>query len=269
MIEQPVAIVTGAARGIGAAIARRLLADGYAVALVDRDGDALQQRFGDLPESDQRTLSLAGDLAEVEFFTTLTDQVVGRFGRIDLLVNNAAWREIVTMQEITLQSWEQTVRICLTAPAFLARDAARAMQQRGRGVIINIGSMMAQQAGGFAPAYVACKGGLESLTYDLAAAYGPHGIRVVTVSPGAIDAGLSHDLQDESSSAGVQVREYGKGMSMLGRAGSGEEVAAAVAWVASDEASYLTGVTLTLDGGWSRHHFPTPLAQKLIRQGKP
>jgi NAD(P)-dependent dehydrogenase (short-subunit alcohol dehydrogenase family) len=133
------------------------------------------------------------------------------------------------------------------------------MEAGGGGVIVNVGSMMSRQAHGVSPAYVSCKGAMESLTYDLAALYGPVGIRVVTVAPGAIDTAMSQVYDGsggEASGSEDPVREFSESMTMLGRWGRTDEVARAVAWVASDEASYLTGTTLVLDGGWSRMHMP-------------
>ena len=255
-----VAIVTGAAKGIGAAIAKRLLVENYSVALVDHDREGLERQQAATHGASASAHCIVGDLTEMAFVHSLVDRVCQRFGRVDLLVNNAAWRETMTMREISLESWERTIRVCLTAPAFLARDAAQRMEIQGGGVIINIGSTMAHQAAGFAPAYVACKGAMESLTYDLAALYGPHGVRVVNISPGPIDTDLSRDLSNMHSRD--ELREFGESMTMLGRIGTPDEVANLVAWVASKDATFLTGTTITLDAGWSRHHFPTPLAQR-------
>jgi 3-oxoacyl-[acyl-carrier protein] reductase len=264
-----VAIITGAAGGIGAAIAQRLLADGYATALIDCNEAALRALAHRLDASTDRYLLLPGDLADLTFVESIAPQTIERFGSIDAVVNNAAWRELVTMREILPQSWQRTLDVCLTGPAFLSREVAKHFETRGRGVIVNVSSIMAQQAAGFAPAYVACKGAIESLTYDLAALYGPHGVRVVAISPGAIDTQLSHDVEASHSLSTDDLRGFAESMAMLGRFGRADEVAAAIAWVASDEASYLTGVTITLDGGWSRHHLPTPLAAKSQPQGKP
>ncbi len=261
MSSPPVAIVTGAAKGIGAAIAKRLLAENYSVALVDHDRDGLERQQIGMQNVSGSSHHIVGDLAEMTFVHSLVDRVCQRFGSVDLLVNNAAWRETMTMREISLESWERTIRVCLTAPAFLARDAAQRMETQGGGVIINIGSMMAHQAAGFAPAYVACKGALESLTYDLAALYGPYGVRVVNISPGPIDTDLSRDLSNSQRSSD-ELREYGESMTMLGRFGTPDEVANLVVWAASKDASFLTGTTITFDAGWSRHHFPTALAQR-------
>jgi 3-oxoacyl-[acyl-carrier protein] reductase len=137
------------------------------------------------------------------------------------------------------------------------------MERRGRGVIVNVTSIMAQQSVGYCPAYVASKGALDALTHELAALYGPKGIRVVGVAPGAIDTQLSRDLAENHSPVEKQLREFSEAMIMLGRWGTPEETGKAIAWAASDDASYVTGTTLVVDGGWMRHHLPTKLAAQL------
>ena len=172
------------------------------------------------------------------------------------------------MREMTPAEWDRTIRVCLTSPAFMARWAAEEMEWHGGGVIVNVGSMMSRQAHGVSAAYVSCKGAMESLTYDLAALYGPAGIRVVTIAPGAIDTAMSSTLTNTPAADGRSedsIREFSESMAMLGRWGRPEEVAKTVAWIASDEASYLTGTTLVLDGGWSRMHMPPAVTQAILK----
>jgi len=260
-----VALVTGVAGGIGAAVAEVLAARGDAVVITDRCAAGLAAVASSLERRGAVVLPLAGDLADLDFAESLVRRTVARFGRIDVVVNNAAARELTTMREITPAEWDRTIRVCLTAPAFLARWAAEEMKPGG--VIVNIGSMMARQAHGISPAYVSCKGALESLTYDLAALYGPVGIRVVTVAPGAIDTAMSrfHAADGHSNGRGDDpVRKFSESMAMLGRWGRPDEVAQAVAWIASDQAGYLTGTTLVLDGGWSRMHLPPGLTEAVL-----
>jgi NAD(P)-dependent dehydrogenase (short-subunit alcohol dehydrogenase family) len=257
--QDRVVLVTGASAGIGVAVAEEFAARGYAVGIVGRHAARLEDVRRRLEAPGGRALALVGDLADLEFAESAVRQVAARFGRLDVLVNNAAAREFTTMRDVTPAEWDRAIRVCLTAPAFMARWAAEEMEAGGGGVIVNVGSMMARQAHGVSPAYVSCKGAMESLTYDLAALYGPVGIRVVTVAPGAIDTSMSqvYDRNGQGSPAGEDpVREFSESMTMLGRWGRPEEVARAVAWVASEEASYLTGATLVLDGGWSRMHMP-------------
>jgi NAD(P)-dependent dehydrogenase (short-subunit alcohol dehydrogenase family) len=262
-----VALVTGASAGIGVAVAEEFAALGHAVGIVGRDAGRLDEVRRRLESAGGRVLALPGDLADLAFAESAVRRVAAEFGRLDVLVNNAAARELVTMREIEPEQWERTIRVCLTAPAFLARWAAEEMERHGGGVIVNVGSIMARQAHGVSPAYVSCKGAMESLTYDLAALYGAAGIRVVTVAPGAIDTAMSTSLGGDEAAAGGSedpIREFSESMAMLGRWGRPEEVAKAVAWVASDEASYLTGTTLVLDGGWSRMHMPPHLTRAMV-----
>jgi NAD(P)-dependent dehydrogenase (short-subunit alcohol dehydrogenase family) len=258
--DRRVALVTGASAGIGAAIAVELARRDYRLGIVGRDAARLEAVRGQLASDGHDVLALVGDLADLAFAESTVRQVAGRFGRLDVLVNNAAARELFTMREITPEQWDRTIRVCLTSPAFLARWAAEEMEKHGGGAIVNVGSMMSRQAHGLSPAYVSCKGAIESLTNDLAALYGPAGIRVVTIAPGAIDTAMSKSLVDSTSDP---VREYSESMAMLGRWGRPEEVAVAVAWAASDEASYLTGTTIILDGGWSRMHMPPAITRAI------
>jgi 3-oxoacyl-[acyl-carrier protein] reductase len=263
-----VALVTGASAGIGVAVAEELSRRGYAVGIVGRDAARLDDVRRRIEAAGGRLLALCGDLGDLGFAESAVRQVAAKFGRLDVLVNNAAARELKTMREMTPVDWDRTIRVCLTSPAFMARWAAEEMERQGGGVIVNVGSMMSRQAHGVSAAYVSCKGGMEALTYDLAALYGPVGIRVVTIAPGAIDTAMSSNLTASEPAGGVAtdpIREFTESMAMLGRWGRPDEVAKAVAWIASDEASYLTGTTLVLDGGWSRMHMPPAITQAILK----
>lgn len=264
MSDQPVVLITGASRGIGAATAQAFSQAGYRMALVDIDGEGLDQIAATLATPN---LALAGDLTDFAFTETIVSQTVARFGRIDVLVNNAAWRELGSMRGVSLESWDRTLRICLTAPAFLARWAAADMELRKRGVILNVGSMMSLQAAGISPAYVASKGGLDALTFELASTYGSSGIRVVCIQPGAIDTELSHNMAN--SQRPDELRDFSEDMIMLQRWGRPEEIAGTLVFLASDQAAYITGTTLTIDGGWQRQHFPLSLKQRNFASDSP
>ena len=261
MTDIPVALVTGASRGIGAAAALEFARQGHRVALVGRDVEQLADTARQVEACGSEALILAGDLADLTFAESCVSQVVARWGRIDVLVNNAAWREVVTMRTISVESWERTIRVCLTTPAFLARWAAEDMQRRNAGVIINVSSMMSRQAAGICPAYIACKGAMDSLTCELASLYGPVGVRVLAINPGAIDTDMSRDFptSDPAAHPVDPVRQFSEDMIMLRRWGTPEEIGRVIAWMASDSASYLTGTTVLVDGGWQHQHFPHSL----------
>lgn len=254
---QRVAIITGASRGIGAATAHAFAQAGYQLTLVATTAEGLKQVTDQLQTS---TLAIAGDLADLDFTETIVPRTMERFGRVDALVNNAAWRELVSMRHIKPESWDRTLRICLTSPAFLSRWAAVEMECNGRGVILNVGSMMSLQAAGISPAYIASKGALDALTYELASLYGPAGIRVLSVLPGAIDTELSREVSQAEEVD--EIRDFSEDMIMTGRWGRPEEVANTLLFLASDQASYITGTTLTVDGGWSRQHLPLGLKRR-------
>jgi 3-oxoacyl-[acyl-carrier protein] reductase len=207
-------------------------------------------------------LVLAGDIADLSFCEDIVAKTVDHFGQVDVLVNNAAWREIISMRHITPESWDRTLRICLTAPAFLARWAATDMERRKRGVIINVSSVMSHQAGGMCPAYVASKGALDALTYELASLYGPIGVRVVGIQPGAIDTEINKDLTENDSTAEA-LRDFSEDMIALRRWGKPEEIAQTISFLVSDEASYITGANLLIDGGWQHQHLPLSLRKAM------
>lgn len=250
MSDKPVAIVTGASRGIGAEAAVEFARRGYNVTLAARGADALKGVAERVKEAGGEALVIAGDLADLAYAERVVRETARKWNRIDALVNNAAWRELDTMRRITLESWEKTLRICVTAPAFLTRWAAEHMEPRKKGVVINISSVQSERASGMAPAYIAAKGAIDALTYDLAATYGSRGIRVVALNPGAIDTEMSNDYpSEEGARANAAMRDFSEDMIPLRRWGTAIEIARTIAWLASDDASYITGTTILADGG--------------------
>ena len=259
-----VGLVTGASRGIGEAIAVRLAQDGYDLTLVARDAPALDAVAQRCQANGVSVQVLAADLAEPDVGERLVAQTLARWGRLDALVNDAAWRELVTMRHIEPASWERTLRVCLTTPAFLARAAAEAMLAGGGGVIVNITSVQSTLVTGIAPAYVAAKAGLDALTADLASLYGRAGVRVVSVRPGATDTAMGTDYREpDGTDVTAELRRFTEDMIPLGRWARPEEIAEVVAWLVSDAASYVTGTAITVDGGWSPQLWPRSLRDRV------
>jgi NAD(P)-dependent dehydrogenase (short-subunit alcohol dehydrogenase family) len=259
-IEPRCVIVTGAAGGIGRAVILEFVRRGLSVAGIDRDAAGLDECRRDSEDAGGRFLPIECDLADLAAAEAAVRRAARELGPVGVLVNNAAVRSLVSMREITPADWDAAIRVNLTAPAFLARWAAEEMTETGGGVIVNVGSMMARQSDGLSPAYVCSKAALEALTTDLAVLYGRHGIRVVTIAPGAVDTNL---VEFGGNGLAEDVRRFSEGMTMLGRWAQPDEVAKAVAWVASPEASYITGTTIVLDGGWSRMHLPHEIARRI------
>ena len=257
MKNKKVVLITGAAGGIGFATAKKFAENNFCIVLADINHDGLNKSVDILENEFQADcLVCNGDLADIIYVRDIVEQTIQKWGRIDVLVNNAVWRTIETLRTISLENWEKALRINLTAPAFLAKYVATTMEEnRMSGVIINMSSVMSQSASGYGPAYIACKGGIESLTYELAVLYGPKGIRVVAVKPGNIETNLSSDYKDAAgNNISEQLKNRMNDNSPLQRGGNPEEIANVCYWLSSNEASFITGTSILVDGGFF-HNF--------------
>lgn len=252
-MERPVAFITGASRGIGKATAHKFAAAGFDLALnasasttLHAVGREIEQVFGN------QVHCIPGDLSDESFVDRVTEEVTTRLGTIHVLVNNAAWRTIESLRTIGMDTWRRTIAINLTAPAFLARNVAETMEKQNiKGTIINLGSVMAGRTAGTSPAYVACKGAMESLTKEIAVTFGSSGIRAVCVAPGYIDTEMSGDYTDgNGENIAAMLAAEMLAFIPLNRPGSSEEIAELIYWLSTSAASYITGTTITADGGF-------------------
>ena len=234
------ALVTGAARRIGAGIARRLHAAGYDLALHYRDSEADMQALAAELEAARpgSTRVLQADLAQFDRLPELVAKAVGHFGRLDALVNNASGFFPTPFGTVTPQQWDDLFAVNARAPFFLAQAAAGHLR-RQRGAIVNLTDLHASQPLRDHPAYSAAKAALEMTTRSLALELAPH-VRVNAVAPGAI----LWPEQGKSEAAKHKLMER----TPLARTGTPHEIAAAVRWLL-DDAGYITGQTLRLDGG--------------------
>lgn len=254
--KKRIVIITGAANGIGKAAAFEFALHDFRLTLADRDEKGLKAIAAKIEEEGGEVLVCKGDLQDLSFVKYVAEATERKWGRIDVLINNAAWRTIETMRNISIENWEKTIRICLTAPAFLSRWTAAIMEKNKEGgVILNISSIMAERAGGSSPAYIACKGALNSLSYELATLYGPAGIRVVAVCPGNINTQLSNDYRNnKGENISRKLVEEMNDNTPLKREGTAEEIAKALYWLSSPDASFITGTSIAIDGGFE-HNF--------------
>lgn len=243
--ERKVAVVTGGARGIGAAIATRLGREGAKVVVFDIDREAGERRVERMRAEGIEALFVHGDVAREPDVVRCVDAATGAFGRLDVLVNNAgigfSGKPIF---EQTLEEWKRVIEVNLTGPYLFAKHAARVMAERGGGVIVNIVSTRALQSEPNTEPYSASKGGLLALTHALAMSLAPYKIRVVAVSPGWVDTSEWQLPPSEPQLTRLDHEQH-----PAGRVGKPEDIAALVAFLASDEASWITGANFVIDGG--------------------
>jgi NAD(P)-dependent dehydrogenase (short-subunit alcohol dehydrogenase family) len=253
-----VAVITGAARGIGRACAERFLGDGVKVVISDVDSETLAATARELGRPDDLR-AVTADVAKRADIDALVAAAVKAFGRLDIVVNNAGVARNRDFLEITEQEFDDVIAINLKGAFFGVQAAARQMiAQGGGGVIINMSSVNALLAIPTLATYAISKGGMKQLTSVAAVALAPHRIRVVAVGPGTI-------LTDMVSSAifsSEDARRSVLSRTPIGRGGEPGEVASVVAFLASDDASYITGQTIYPDGGRLVLNYTVPVSEK-------
>ena len=240
--QSGVAIVTGAARGIGLATARRFLTDGWRVTLFDIDDATLTREVASLPG--ERALAIAGDVAEPADVARLVAETEARFGRIDALVNNAGVAVFKPILETSFAEWSRVLAVNLTGAFLTVQAVAPVMARQGGGAVANIGSISGLRASTLRVAYGTSKAGLAHLTRQQAAELGELGIRVNAVAPGPVDTAMARQVHTPAIRA-----DYHDAIP-LGRYGTEAEIAAAIVFLCGAEASYITGQVIAVDGGF-------------------
>lgn len=249
------ALVTGAGSGIGRAICRRLADEGARIACLDRDAAAAQATADAIGKG---ALALVADVANAAEMQRAIEATVAAFERLDIAVNAAGVGASALLVDTSVATWQRVLDVCLTGVFVSSQAQARQMiAQGGPAVIVNIASTNAQQPGEGLGAYCAAKAGVEMLGRVAALELAPHGIRVAAVGPGLTDTPMVARLLADPVARNAFLDNI-----PLQRAARPEDIAAAVAYLASDDAAYVTGQTLYVDGGASMQRYPSLAARK-------
>ena len=241
-LEGRVAVVTGSTRGIGRAIAEAFVDAGASVVVNSRDEEAARAAA---LEIGGRAIGIGADVSDEADSGALIAGTLAEFGRIDVLVNNAGTSVAGPAEDLELSQWRRILDVNLTGPFMCCQHAARAMLGAGGGAIINIASVAAFTTPPLRISYVAAKAGLVAMTKVMAAEWAPR-IRVNAIAPGYFETDLVADLMSQ----GVIDRAALSARAPYGRLGHPEELARAAVFLASDDAEYIHGVILPVDGGW-------------------
>ena len=244
-LKDKVAIVTGSGRGIGRAIALELAREGAKVVVTSRHTEECDEVCAVIASDGGESLCVQCDVSKKEDVDRLVKETLEKFGRIDILVNNAGVVRQSPLTETTEEDWDFVIDINLKGVFLACKAVAPILMKQKSGKIVSIASIAGEIGFPNTAAYCASKGGIVNLTRELALEMAPYNVNVNAVAPGVIETSMTEGMLSEEESR--------KGLLMqipMGRVGKPEEIAKAVAFLTSDDASYITGETLTVDGGW-------------------
>jgi NAD(P)-dependent dehydrogenase (short-subunit alcohol dehydrogenase family) len=247
-LARRVAIITGAAAGIGEAVARLFAKEGARVALVDLDRERLERLTEELEASSAIVLELAGDVADPAFDRLVVERTMNQFGHLDVLFNNAGIVIGGTLVDCTDEDWDRTMSVNLKSMYYLCRNAVPVMQRQGAGCIINMSSIAGPTGVTDRGAYSVSKAGVIGLTKSLAMDFIKDGIRVNCLCPATVD---TPSLRQRIAGAPdpEEARRAFIARQPMGRIGTPEEIAAMALFLASDDSRYMTGQSIIMDGG--------------------
>jgi NAD(P)-dependent dehydrogenase (short-subunit alcohol dehydrogenase family) len=245
--ENKIVLVTGAAAGIGLATARLFAAEGAKVVLTDRDAPGVEAAAAAIgPDA----VAVSGDVSRAADAQRMVQTALDRFGRLDVLVNNAGFGRLGTVETTEESDWDSVIDVNLKSVFLCSKYAIPALRRAGGGAIINLASTISVVGIPNRAAYVAAKGGVAALTRAMAIDHAAEGIRVNSIAPGVINSSYYDKMKQEVADPEAFVRGL-NARSPLNRMGTPEEIAGAIVWLASAEASFATGSMLTIDGGYT------------------
>jgi NAD(P)-dependent dehydrogenase (short-subunit alcohol dehydrogenase family) len=257
---QNVALVTGAARGIGLATAKKFLAEGWRVALLDIEGE-LQAGAAAALKNPDNALAITCDVSDAAAVGAAMAAVMSRFGRLDALVNNAGVAVFAPVLETSDADWNRIMAVNLTGPFLCTKAAAPLMREQGGGAIVNVTSISAVRASTLRSAYGTSKAGLAHLTKQLAVELASLNIRVNAVAPGPVDTAMAKQVHSR------EIRADYHDAIPLNRYGLEEELAEAIYFLCSERSSYITGQILAVDGGFDAAGIGLPTLRGERRNG--
>lgn len=236
-----VALITGGASGIGKATAKRIAADGGSVVIADLQDEAGNAVVEEIEKSGGKATYVHLNVTDEEGWANAVASTLEAFGRLDILVNNAGIGDTEPLEVTTVDTWNRVVAVTQTSVFLGMKAAAEALKNSGQGSVVNISSMYGIVGSGVSPAYHAAKGAVRLLTKTTALGWAKEGVRVNSVHPGYIDTPILGDTD----------RNMLIGATPMGRLGQPEEIAAMIAFLASDDASFATGAEFVIDGGYT------------------
>ncbi|MCP1108853.1 glucose 1-dehydrogenase [Ohessyouella blattaphilus] len=244
-LDGKIAVVTGASSGMGREIAKAYATEGAKVVAVARRKEKLEELAGEFPN----IVAFSGDMAKPEDVTAMLDYAVTEFGKLDILVNNAGILDnFMPVGDLTDELWERVLRVNLTAPMEAMRKAVNIFLESGGGVIINIASVGGLRGAAGGATYVTSKHALVGLTKNTAIMYAEKGIRANVICPGGVETEIGNFDQTKISPLGIE--KVMKANAVNPRTGKPEEVAKVAVFLATDDASFVNGVAMPVDGGW-------------------
>lgn len=247
-----VAIITGACGGIGAAVARGFAASGCRLVITDLPGRELDRLEAELSDQGSRVLSLAADVTRPDEVEAVVNRAVSEFGNVDVLFNNAGIGVRKAFLDTSLDEWDQVISVNLKGAFLVAQAVARIMAGQGSGSIINTASIVSFVGRNNVSVYSASKAGLHALTRCMAMELGPYNVRVNSIAPGMVYSPFTAPFLDADQ--GRRKASIGSTIP-LGRVAVPDDLVGAVLYLASDAALYVTGASITIDGGWTAGTF--------------
>ena len=247
-LQNKIAVITGASEGLGLEMSRAFAAEGATVVMLARSGDKLQARAAELSAGGQKVMPLVCDVGRTEQVQSAITTTLEQFGRIDVLVNNAAVAIPGDITEQTDEDWKTLLNINLLGVMRGIRSVLPGMLARKSGSIINLASLQGDRSWDHWTTYAAAKGAMKAVTRQLAGQYGRQGVRFNCISPGAMDTPMN---QARRAQEGEALYEANCRLHALGRMGRADEINGAAIYLASDESSFVTGADLVVDGGLS------------------